>query len=121
MLPAIYGILTGNIDTSAWNFPSNFVLPIDKKSVFGWFFNWFFQFNVVFNYAVCINLIATHFAWCCYYIIASCDHFDLIINSLRIDCEQIWKEKNTQKRLRMWSVAAAKLRKAIKLHANIHE
>lgn len=122
LIHALGDIYDGNTDTSAWDLPlGDGVLPFGKESVFGWLVYWFFHFNVNFTYVVCTTLPMTHFACYCHYIVASCNHFDLMIASVRNDCEQIRNEKNRQKHPKMWRDAVIKLQKAIKVHTNIYE
>lgn len=121
LILAIYDICNGKTDTSAWNLSFNVVLPFDTRSIFGWFLDWLYQFSMVINYAICMILSATHFACFCYYIIATCSQFDLMIDALRFDCEQIQKEKNIRKHMKMRQNAMEQLQQAIDMHSQIYE
>ena len=118
---AIFDICNGNIDVSAWNLPVPVELPFDIKSIFGWFLNWFFQFGSGTVYSFCMILTTTHFVCFCYYIIATCKHFDLFIESLHADCDKIEKEKNTQKHPKMWSNVRENLQHIVEIHINIYK
>ena len=118
---AIFDICNGKTDTSAWKLPTNITLPFDTQSVYGWLLNWFLQINVGIAYSLSIILISTHFACFCFYIVATCKNFDLLIDSLHIDIEQIQQEKNTQKHPKMWQNAKEKLQQAIEMHITIYE
>lgn len=118
---AIFDIYNGNSDTSAWNLAFNLLLPFDTQSIFGWFLDWFFQFYMSIIYALCTILITSHFACFCYYIIATCNQFGLMIEALHFDCKQIRKEKNMQKCSEMWKNAREKLQEAIEMHVQIYE
>lgn len=121
IIRAISDICIGNTNASAWNLSFDTVLPFKASTVFGWFLDWGFQSNIGFTYAMCMILTTTHFVCFCYYIIAICNHFELMIDSMRFDCKEIQKEKNIHKHLEMWRSAREKLKQAIEMHANIHE
>lgn len=115
---AIFDICNGNKDTSGWTLQFNMILPVDKQSVVGWFFNWFFQTVSCLAYITSVVLTTSHFACFCYYIIAACDHFDLLMASLRFDDEP---HQSSQGRLKMGRKAKEKLRRAIEVHMQIYE
>lgn len=121
LILAIFDMCIGNTDTSAWYLSFNIVLPFDTQSIFGWFLDWAFQSSSAVVYGFSMILTTTHFVCFCYYIIATCNHFGQLIDSLQFDCEQIRKVKNTQNDPSMWYEAKRKLQKAIELHINIHE
>lgn len=121
LIPAFYGILTGNIVTSAWGLPFNIVLPVSKESVSGWFLYWFYSIHIDMIYTLCMILPTSHFVCFCYYIIAICNHFGLIISSVRNDSQQIRKEKNTNKHPKMWRDVKKKVCRAVDLHINSYE
>lgn len=121
LIVAILGICNGNFDSSAFNLPLNVVVPFNTDAAIGWLVFWFFQFNLALTYAVGMILITTHFAGFCYYIIATCNHFDLSIDSISFDCERIQQEKNRQKHSKMWCDAREKLKKTIEMHVEIYE
>lgn len=121
IIRATFDICTGNFDTSAWNLAFNLVLPIGTQNLSGWLLNWLFQFNMSIVYALCTILTTSHFSCFCYYIIATCNHFVLIIGELRFKCEQIQKEKTIQKRAKLRQNATQTLQQAIELHSQIYE
>lgn len=121
LISAFLDNLNGEFDGSAYNLPFNAVVPFNMDSVSGWYLTWFYQFSVGFAYCVEMITVATYFGCFCYYIIAMCKHFSLLIDSIRLDSRQIHAKKNTRNRHQMWLNARAKLERAIEMHIDIYE
>lgn len=121
LIRAIFDVCTGKIDTSAWMLPLNVILPFDQQSVFGWFLNWCLQLCTSIGYSVSMILTTTHFVCFCYYIIATCNHIDLLFEAIGIECEQIQKETNTRNNSKLWRNARGKFQQTIELHTQIYK
>lgn len=114
-------IFKGEFDGSAYNLPFNTIVPFDMQTVSGLLLTWLLQLNESFTYNVHMITTTTQFVCFCYYIIALCNHLNLLINSMRFDTQKIQMEKNTQARQQMWLDAKVKLQRAIEIHIDVHE
>ena len=114
-------IYNGKFDGSKYNLPFNAVVPFNKESVSGWLLTWFYQLNQSFAYSGQMLTITIHFVCFCYYIMTMCNHFNLLIDSIRFDTQQIQAKNNTQIRHQIWMNARAKFQQAIELHVDIYE
>lgn len=110
LLKPIFEICIGNVNTSAWKLPFNSATPFNMQTILGWLLTWFFQVNVSFSYGLSMILMTTDFIGSCYYISSICNHYELLINSMRPDAEQ-----------HMWSSVKAKVHRAIERNINIYE
>lgn len=116
---AFFDICNGNTDTSKWMLSFDVVLPFDTHStVLGWFLNWLFQSIGSASYVLTVVLTTNHFACFCYYIIATCDYFDLLMALLRFDDEPT---QSSQKKSKMGRKAKDKLQLAVEVHIQIYE
>lgn len=124
-LPVLITVLWDNFhsefDESAYNFPFNVAVPFNLQSISGWLLAWFYQFNECFSYGVQMITTTTCFTCFCYYIIAMCNHFGLIIESIRSDSQEILLKRNMQNYHQMWLNTRAKLQRSIEMHIDIHE
>lgn len=114
-------IIKGNTDTSKWFLPLMLLVPFDISTVSGWLWDWHLQFHIAIGYNGSAVLTSSHFACFCCYIVAMCDHFELVVESLRVDYGRIQMEKNTGKHPYMWCKAREKLQRCIEMHVNIYE
>lgn len=114
-------IFNGEFDGSAYNLPFNVFVPFNMETVSGWLLTWFLQLNESFKYNIQMITTTIQFVCCCYYIVTMCNHFNLLIDSIRTDSQQIQAKKNSQNRQQMWHVARAKLQRAIEMHVDIYE
>lgn len=121
LVVAIVDICSGNFDSSAFNLPLNVVVPFNTEVAAGWLVFWYFQFNLALTYELAMSLATTHLVGFCYYIMATCNHFGLLIDSIRIDCERTQWERNTEVKLYLWFDATKKLQQIVELHVNIYE
>lgn len=120
-IAAIVDISMGKADTSKWLLPLPIIVPWDITSLSGWFCDWFLQINTGVAYGFCMSSTTAHFVCFCYYIIAACDHLDLVLQSLKVDYAQIQREENTQNHPHMWLMAKKKLNRSIDMHVKIYE
>lgn len=93
---AIVGLRSGQTDMSAYILPFQMVLPFDTLSIDGWCLEWFIQLNVGLSYALCMIIATNHFIFYCYNIVAICIHFQLLMDSIRDDVEQIQSKYERQ-------------------------
>lgn len=94
---AIYCIYTNDIDTSAWNLPFSVFVPFDTQTVLGWLFCWFFELIAGFVYILSMIIPTTYFFGFCLYIVAICNHFDLLVDKFNEDIEQILMRHDVRK------------------------
>lgn len=112
----------GSIDTSSWNLPLMVVLPVDMQTVSGWLLTWLYQLVISVTYSAYVILTTTHFACLCYWIIAICNCFSLLIESITFDTQQIGKQKSKGKQTKhLWPNVKGKLQRAIEMHIKIFE
>lgn len=121
VIVSIVNVCMGHLDTSAWYLPLPMVSPFDIAPLFAWFVVCFFQFNVSVMYITSNFFTTTQFVSFCYYIIAMCDHFEQLIESLRSEYEQNQKGKNARNYPQMWSHIAEKLQRSVGMHVSIYE
>lgn len=121
LISVFIDMFNGEFDGSAYNLPFNVIVPFNMESVWGWLLTWFLQLNESFKYNVQMITTTTQFVCFCYYIVTMCNHFNLLIDSIRFDSQQIQTEKNVQNRQQMWFGAKAKLQRAIEMHVDIYE
>lgn len=117
----VHIFMDDNIDPLAWKLPLPKVILFDSQTILGWLLTWFFQLNEGIAYFICVIITTTHFICCCVYIMAMCNHLNLIIDSVKFDSMQIRMEDNTQQYQQLWQRATENLQRAIKLHVNIYE
>ena len=114
---AIIGIQSGQTDMSTYILPFKMVLPFNTLSISGWCLEWFIQLNVGLSYALCMIIASNYFIFYCYSIVAICIHFELLIDSIRGEVDQISMERRGQKRHRVaWQNISTKLNRAITIH-----
>lgn len=121
LISVFLDIFNDEFDGLAYNLPFNAVVPFNMESISGWLLTWIYQFNESISYGVQMITTTTHFTSFCCYIMAMCAHFNLMIDSIRHDSQQIQTEKNKQNHHQMWLNARAKLQRAIDIHVDIYE
>lgn len=124
IIGAFYEIYNGNTDASTWNVSLLISLPLNLQSYFVWCLNWFFQTSAGTSYGVSMILTTSHFVSFCYYIIAACNHFDLLITSLRADNKPIGNTQEIpigKEHPKIWRNAKQQLHRAIEMHVEIYE
>lgn len=114
---AIYCIYMGNFDTSTWNLPMNVVVPFDTQSIFGWLMKWMYEFGGAVSYFLSMTIPTIYFVGFCRYIVAICKHFELLIDAIRLDVEQIQSDQNGRQKHHV----REKLSQLIDLHENVLE
>lgn len=120
---AIYCICVGNRDTSAWNLPFNLVVPFNTETLGGWFLYWLFQLSGNIAYSLCIIIPTTHFTGFCRYIVAICNHFELLLEKIRFDFKQIRNSTKVhrQKYMEVRHNVQEQLFQLIEHHVNVLE
>ena len=96
LFASFYNIFTGNLDTSTWNIPCNMVVPFNTKIIWKWYVLLAFQSSISFCYASITSGLTAYFTCCCFYIIAVCDHCDMLIASLQSHVDQNKSYRNPQ-------------------------
>lgn len=133
LIYVIYCIYMGNLDTSTWNLPMNVVMPFDTQQIWGWFLKWIFEFGAAYSYFLSMTIPTIYFVCFCQYIVAICNHFELMVDAIRLDVEEIqsvkrgrknhsnkWQSVRT-KAVRMKLVVRPKLVQLIDFHVNVLE
>lgn len=118
---SIYNIYRGNLDTSIWPLPFNFVVPFDDSTVWGWFLMWFLQSNCAFSYCLTMISLTAYFMSSCYYICAICEHLEFKLSKLNALVEQSMLDIDPIKHLIKIRKIKEKIIEIIKLHAKIFE
>lgn len=118
---SIYGICTGNMDTETWPLVFNFAIPFPTKTLWGWYSMWAYQLASSLSYTVSTISTTSYFMCCCYYIIASCNHFKLLIRSISGSVDQYKKEPNLRTQGEISRKIKRQLFEAVKLHNTILE
>lgn len=86
---AIYCIYIGDMDTTTWNLPFNMVVPFNMETLGGWLLGWLLQLSINLSYTLGISISTMNFAGFCHYIVAICNHFEVLIDAIRLDVEQM--------------------------------
>lgn len=115
---AIINIVMSNYDTLSWNLSLVANISFDKTHVLGWFITWAFQFLLSLAYSLPMTSVTSYFGS---YIVTMCDHFNLIINGMKIDVERNKLEKNLQKLRMIRRKLTRQLCHAIEFHTKIVE
>lgn len=84
---SFYCIYCGQYDTSQWILPFVMYVPFDTTTFPAWYFLWFIQLNMSTAYIWVMLSITSYFISCCTYMYAICDHFDLLLKSLKQDVD----------------------------------
>lgn len=118
---AVSYIAIGNYDTSSWPLLFNYATPFSTATILNWFFMWIVQVNESLGYSRCMTCVTSYYVSCCNYINAMCDHFDLIMEAMRLDLErnQIEKSPRTIEKVRL-SITGHFI-ETVKLHIHILE
>lgn len=119
LIHAVYGICVGNFDASAIDLPMNVVLPFDTRTIWGWGLLWMLQFNAFNSYPLIMVLTTTYFTCFCFYLIAICDHFNLLIESIRREVDAIQMETN--QRGEQWQHVKKTIFRAVDVHVKMFE
>lgn len=118
---SIFFILFGNTDTSTWGLPMKMAFPFSSKTILGWYLAWFIEMNIIFAYDLVFVLLPSFFCCCCLYIVAICDHFNLLIQSCHEDNELILTEKRPGETVKIQQRFIAKFIKSIEIHVRAVE
>lgn len=116
-----FDIICGNYDTSAWDLPFRMSLPFNIDSVLGWFLSLFIQLNTSITYVLIMIPVTTYFMSCCLYLQTICDHFDMLIDTVKNNVEINQMEKNIFKYKKRELQIKEHLCHAIKIHCNVYE
>lgn len=121
LISPIYSIAIGNINPSDWKLMYDLILPFDKNQLWGWFLHYFAQFNVGLTYSLILVSVTSYFVCCSFYIDSTCEHFDILINSIRNSIQFNDTEDETMKVSANWNKVRQQLSEAINLHVDIFE
>lgn len=96
-------------------------VPFDTKTIYGWYLLLFTLICMDISYLTCFLLASTQFIGLCIYILAICEHFDLVMQTVQASVEQNLHEKNQQKFEETNTEIIAKCHEAIQIHVKINE
>lgn len=111
-------INNGNFDSSTWPLAFSSANPLQIHNTFEWFCMWFIQYNISLAYAIATSLTSSYFVCCCLYIIAICDHFNLLVHSIQ---PNIASNRPNSTGTRTHLETEAKFKRVIEVHAEIIE
>lgn len=121
LIYSFYCIFAGDLNTSKWPHIFNLVLPFDSTTLFGWYLMWFFQMNVSLAYTLSTVSTTSYFVCCCYYITTICDHFQLLIASIKETlCDNHDKNATTTNK-KYFLQFKQQIDEAIELHVKLFE
>lgn len=118
---SFYNIAIGNFDITTWVLAFRVYIPFDTSEIVAWYLEWLLVFGTCVSYYLCQSTITAYFVCCSIYLMAICDHFDFVYNSVMDGSEQIQNEKNQQKykekRHQIWK----RLCKSVSIHIKAFE
>lgn len=121
----LYCMQMGNFDTSTWLLPYSLTVPFDTSTIFGWYLFWLVQFYIAIVYAISVACATTYFGSNCLYIIAICEHFDFLIDSIDSDVEMANLNSETFPEHESHSLNVIRLKckitKTVELQSKIYE
>lgn len=117
----IYWILIGNTDASIWPVAYELSVPFDTKTISGWYMLLFFSNSMDLAYLTCSIFGTTLFIGLCIYIVAICEHFDLLMQTIQTNIHRNLHEKDPRKFNETKSKVRAQIREAIQTHIMIYE
>lgn len=118
---SFYCMIVSNFDTSTWILPFTVWVPFDTTIVIGWYLLWFIQFSMGVAYSASQTTITSYFVCCSYYIGAICDHFNLLMDKVRVEVEENKSEKNPVAYQQRYRRIEEFLSKAVEVHCNAYE
>lgn len=121
LIYALGCIAIGIYDTSLWYLFLFMTFPFDSTHLVGWFSHWFLQFSMALAYAATMTSIASYFMSCCFYIDTMCEHFHLMLNSVKRNVELYNMETLQRDAVTIKSKIRKQLSYAIEFHIKIFE
>lgn len=118
---SIYFISAGIFDASQLSLPMNLVVPFNTETILGWYTLWLIEFNLGIAYILPMTSITSYFVSCCCYIVAVCNHFSFLIQSIKKNLKQIRMEKNPLARQRNDRKITEQFVRAIEMHVDSFE
>lgn len=79
---SLWNIHKGNYESENWFLPYQIILPIDKSSMFGWYFEFILQGFIGYVFVLSITTTVTVFGGCSYYIEACLNQFKHMFQEL---------------------------------------
>lgn len=121
MIFSIYSMIVGNFDTSTWILPFKCWVPFNTESVYGYYLHWFIQFSMGMAYSSSQVTITAYFVCCCYYIVAICDHYKFVMQTIKTETDKNLDEKNPLLYQKRNCEIKKKLLEAIDIHVKAYE
>lgn len=121
LITAIYGILVGKYDVESWQLPFILALPFDTTVFWGWCLEWLMQFNMAVGYSLSTVSTSSYFISGCLYVIAICDHFELLINSVSHEVDRLREKNNLQQQQSISRNIHERFVKAVVIHVKALE
>ncbi|XP_031617477.1 odorant receptor 4-like [Contarinia nasturtii] len=121
LLFSFYCMIVNNFDTSTWILPFTLWVPFNTEHLLGWYLLLFIQFSMGMAYSMSQVTITAYFVCCCNYIGAICEHFNLLMNSVRADVEFNLNEKNPHLHQNRCREIERKLATAVSIHEKAYD
>lgn len=111
-------IAIGINNPSSWPLFFKLYLPFNEyENILNWFAAWFLQFNLSFGYSIVMTSVTSYFVSCSIYINGMCDHFNLLMQSVKEHTKRYQTETNVESLLQVVQI----LTTAIQLHVKTIE
>lgn len=119
---AISCICKNDFETSTWNLPFNLVVPFDTRPVWGWLLKWLFELSCGFAYTLGMIIPTSYFFCFCLYIVAICNHFELMVDMIRLDIKKVQSGRRKRRKcVKMWIKIRKNIFQMIDIHSNVVE
>lgn len=115
----VYGVLNGDRDMS--NYKLQWKFPIEPNNCMQWLLLWCTALSYGISYCGSTLTITAYFVGSCYYLMAICEQFKHLIQSIDKDVEFYQMQKNPHKYQAILRKIKLKLCKSIDVHSNIFE
>lgn len=118
---SFYYLFTGN-DVWLLPFPFDIIIPfINSRTILGWYLLWCIQFCMSSFYAWTMISITSYFISCCLYITAVCDHFNMVIDSIKFEIKGNQHDNDGSNDQKIKRNVKQTLSQAIEIHVKIFE
>lgn len=121
LITSIYDIANGRYDTSVWLLPYIISVPFDQGTLLGWYLVYISNTCTSMCYSFIMTSTTSYFVACCYYIVAICEHFDLMMDLVKKDVILNNHEENLSEYKKRERKIQENLCKAINIHIEVYE
>lgn len=96
---SLWNIYKGNYDTLNWFLPYRLILPIDRSTLFGWYWEFFLQAYSGYAFVLTITSTVTFFGGCSYYVGACLGQFKYMFNEIDKNAENKESDESIEKKV----------------------